>query len=96
MQMAFKIIVLITLSLLGGLVYSLTANIFVMANMIPADTASNNFGYEMTQKAVFVWMGAIALGVVSLFIKKKWRYILLFCPLIAPSLFAFLYTLSSQ
>ncbi len=94
MQMLFKIIILITLSLLGGLLYSFSANILIITNLLPAETVSSNFGYEMTSKAVFVWIVSVILGVISLFIEKKWRYFLLLCPLILPSLFALLYSLS--
>ncbi len=94
MQIALKIVILITLSLLGGIFYALTANFLIMGNMIPTDSASGNFGYDMTSKTVFIWLVSVMLGIVSLFIKQKWRYILLLCPLLAPSAFAFLFALN--
>lgn len=94
MQVFFKIIVLITVSLLGGLLYSFSANILIMTNILPTESVSSNFGYEMTSKAVLVWGISVILGIISLFIKEKWRYFLLLCPLITPSLFALLYSLS--
>lgn len=94
MQILYRMIVLLTLSLLGGLAYAFCANLLIMLNAIPTEEATNNFGYIMTQRAVFVWIGAVVLGLISVFIEKKWRYVLLLCPLIAPSLFALLYTLS--
>lgn len=96
MQMLFKIIVLITLSLLGGLVYSFVANLLIMTDIVKTDSVTSNFGYEMTSKAVLVWIVSVVIGIVSLFIKEKWRYILLICPLVMPSLFAFLYALSQS
>lgn len=96
MQMLFKITVLITLSLLGGLFYSITANILVLTDLIPVEDVSTSFGYEMTKKTVIVWSVCVGLGIISLFIKQKWRYILLLCPLIIPSVFAVLYSLSQQ
>lgn len=94
MQMLFKIIILITLALLGGVLYSFSANILIMTNILPTETVSSNFGYEMTSKAVLVWIVSVVLGIISLFIKEKWRYFLLLCPLVTPSLFALLYSLS--
>lgn len=94
MQILFRLIILVTLSLLGGLAYAFSANLLIMANAIPTDEITNNFGYTMTQRAVFVWIVAVLLGIISIFIQQKWRYILLLCPLVAPSLFALLYTVS--
>ncbi len=94
MHIFLKIIILITLSLLGGLAYALTTNFLILANIVPFESVGENFGYEMTSKAVFVWIIAVILGITSLFIKQKWRYVLLLCPLVAPSIFALLFSLS--
>lgn len=94
MQIFLRFIVLITLALLGGLLYALSTNIFIMAGLLPTENLDGNVGFDMTQRATFVWIGATFLGLISIFIKEKWRYGLLILPLIAPSLFALLYSLS--
>jgi hypothetical protein len=94
MKIFFRLLVLIILALCGGLVYSLTVNILIMSNIVPTESLSNAFGYEMTNRAVLVWIGSTALAFISVFIDAKWRYILLTIPIIAPSLYAVLYALS--
>lgn len=96
MQILLKILILITISLLGGLVFALAVNVMIMTNIVDADSVQGGFGYLMTSKAVFIWIVSVVLGIVSLFIKQKWRYFLLFSPLYAPILFALLYTLSQR
>ena len=90
-QILFRLLILITLSLLGGLLYPLTINLMVMADMFSTETMEGNFGYELTQKTVFVWLGAILIGFSALFIRSHWYKILICCPLIAPTLFALVY-----
>lgn len=94
MQILFRIFVLAIISLLGGLLYSLSVNVLIMTHVFPTEEVGNNFGYEMTSKAVLVWFAAIIIGFVSVFIEQKWRYLLLACPLLAPSIFALIYSLS--
>ena len=96
MQMLLKILILITISLLGGLTFSIAVNIMIMTNIVDADTVQGGFGYLMTSKAVFIWILSVILGIISLFIKQKWRYFLLFSPLYAPIIFALLYALSQR
>jgi len=94
MKIFFRLLILVILSLCGGLLYSLTVNILIMADKVPTEQLSNAFGYEMTNRAVFVWMVAVLLGFISVFIDTKWRYGLLALPVIAPSLYSVLYALS--
>ena len=94
MQMLLKIIILITIALLGGLLFSVAVNVMVMTNIVNVDNVKGTFGYEMTSKAVLIWGGSVVLGIISLFIKEKWRYILLLSPIYAPIIFALLYALS--
>ncbi len=94
MDYVLKFIVLISLTLLGGLLFALTINLLIMSQAIPSESLNADFGREITHKAIYVWLGSIILGIVSIFIKQKWRYVLLISPLILPSLFAFIYSLS--
>lgn len=94
MQTLFKIIVLAIVSLVGGLLYPIIVNLLIIADTLPTDSVSDNFGMEMTRKAAAVWMGSSLLGVGYLFARQKSRLVFLMCPLLAPSLFAVLYVLS--
>lgn len=96
MQNLFRFVVLIIIGLLGGLLFSFSVNIMIMTDILDVDNVRGGFGYEMTSKAVFVWVTAFVLGIISLFIKEKWRYILLLSPLYAPTVFALLYALSQK
>ncbi|MCI5059804.1 MAG: hypothetical protein MRY79_01895 [Alphaproteobacteria bacterium] len=92
-QIFFRLIILVTLSLLGGLLYAFSVNLMIMGGMLSSDTIANNFGRELTEKTVLVWLGAIVLGFISVFIQADWRKTLLFCPLLLPSLFALIYVI---
>lgn len=94
MKIFFRLLILVILALLGGLVFSFTVNILIMAKTIPTENLSGAFGHEMTQRAVFVWMGSFALGLIGLFMQSKWRFAFFVLPLIAPSLYAVLYGMS--
>ena len=82
MQILLRIIVLLTIALLGGLCFSLAVNVIVMMGIVDVDNVKGGFGYEMTSKAVMVWIGSVMLGIISLFLQQKWRYVLLLSPLI--------------
>jgi len=94
MKIFFRLLVLMILALCGGLIFSLTVNVMIMAGLIPTESLSNEFGYEMTNRAVLVWIVATAIAVISLFTDAKWRYALLALPVVAPSLYSILYALS--
>ena len=92
-QILFRLILLITLSLLGGLLYALNVNFMILGGMLSVDSIGNNFGQILTQKTVLVWLGAILLGFIGIFTRSEWRKILMILPLLLPSLFAFVYVL---
>lgn len=94
MKILFRLLVLIILSLLGGLLYSFTVNLLIIADMIPSNDLSGALGYEMTNRSVLVWIVSIMLALGSLFTDAKWRYGLLVLPLLAPSFYAALYAIS--
>ncbi len=94
MKIVFRLLILFILSLLGGLLYSFTVNLLIMADMIPSEELSGAFGYEMTNRAVLVWIASTVLALGSLFTDAKWRYALVVLPLFAPSFYAALYTIS--
>jgi len=94
MKIFFRLLVLIILALCGGLIFSLTVNVLIMAKIVPTESLSNAFGYEMTNRAVMVWIVSTAIAIISLFTDAKWRYALLAMPVIAPSLYSVLYAMS--
>ena len=97
MTYMLRLLILFSLSLLGGLVFSLSINFLIMGGLISADSVNEDFGQTLIEKAVYVWIGAVALGLIGVFMEYKTTRIALFaCPLILPSLFALIYTLSSQ
>jgi hypothetical protein len=91
-----RIIVLVTIALLGWMLCLLAFHLMIITNIINTKTTGDGFGYEMTSKAVMVWIASVVLGIISLFIQQKWRYILLLAPIYAPVCFAFIYALSSR
>lgn len=92
MQMLYKIIILITLAALGWLLYPFMINLLIKMNAMDVDFASDNL-QRMTQNVVFVWILGTILGIISLFIKQKWRYGLLTCTVLAPSLYGLVFVL---
>jgi len=92
MQMLYKIIILITLAALGWLLYPLMINLLIKINIMDTSFASDNL-QRMTQNVVFVWILGTLLGIISLFIKQKWRYVLLAFTVAAPSLYGLIFVL---
>lgn len=85
--------ILIGIALAAGPVYAITFNALVFFGAIPQELMDKAYGTTLTMQAAFVWMGAVTAGVISIFIKDDWRYILLFSPVYAPPLFAIIHTL---
>ena len=91
----YRFLFLVLFALLGGIAYALTVNVLIGANMFSNEQIEANFGYKMTQKAVYVWVSTTIAGILSVFFENKLRYVLLALPFIAPSAFALIYSLSS-
>lgn len=80
---------LIVISFLGGTLFAVCVNALVYFGLMPENLPDGTgYGAYLTGRAVFVWMGAIAAGIASLFLRQGWRLIFYFAPLYAPSLFA--------
>lgn len=88
MNKLLKFLWVVIVSGLGGLAYAITANVMIAAGMLDSSAVGDAFGQEMTGKAAIVWMVAILAAIASVFIASRWRYVLLFAPLYAPSIFA--------
>ena len=93
MQIFYKLIILFIMLALGWLLPSLIINLLLKANMLGAEFSSDNLK-SMVEKIALIWIGTGALGIISLFIKQKWRYILLLSPLLAPSAFVIIFALN--
>lgn len=93
MHTLYKILVLILLAAAGFILIPLMVNLIIWAGMLNSETVPEGFLKDMIQKSSFVWLGSIAIGIISLFIEQKWRIIFLLCPLILPPLFTFFYTI---
>jgi len=94
MNIFLRILILISSCLLGITLYALTVNLLVFGGVVPENAEDINFGEILTQKATFVWLGAVVIGLCSLFIKiKGLRIAMLLAPLLIPSIFAVIYTL---
>lgn len=87
---------LICVALAAGPVYAITFNALIFAGAIPQELMNKAYGTMITTRAAFIWMGAVAAGFISIFIKDEWRYILLFSPIYAPSLYAIAHTLMQR
>lgn len=93
MQILFRLLLLIVFSGLGFILVPLMVNLLIYFNLIDSDAVPADFLQIILSKSTYVWMGAVAVGIIGLFIEQKWRIALMLCPLIIPSLFAFLYPL---
>ncbi len=87
-----RLLILTGISGLGGLVYALCVNIFIMGGLMPTQDVDTAPGYMMTQQAVYVWMFAVLAAAISIFaLKQKWRWIFILAPIYAPGLSALLF-----
>ncbi len=96
MKAVLKLLWVVLIAGLGWLVYPLCANILVAAGFLSGDDVGTSFGVEMTHKAVMIWLICVPLSVWATFMQSRWRLILLFAPLYAPSVFAVIYTLLNR
>lgn len=72
----------------------LTINLMIWSGLLNSETVPPNFLNNLITQTSYVWVGSILAGIVSLFIKEKWRIALLICPLILPALFTVIYTIT--
>jgi len=89
----FKIFLIVLAAIVGWVLFPLTANLLIKADMFSEAAVNNNAVLDMTEKAVLVWLVCTGLSVASLFIKNNYRYFFLGLPVFAPSLFALIYSL---
>lgn len=92
-----KILILSVIAGLGGLLYAFCANLFIKSGMMPVDAVDTAFGYQMTEKTVFVWLASLIPAAMCMFFAAgKWRWLIITAPLYAPSVFAVIYILTNS
>lgn len=84
---------LAVIAALGWVAFALTVHLMIMLGLT-ANAPDGSFGSEMAKQTAFIWMGAIAVGLVSLFVKESWGKVLYFLPLYAPPLFVIFQTIT--
>lgn len=89
----YRFLLLIVCALLAGPLYALTINMMIAFDVFQTGEVNFTMGEAMTRKSVFIWMGSLIIGAVGIFVKAK-NFYFFAVPLIAPSLFALIYTLS--
>ena len=94
MAYLYKILVLVVLSALGFLSVPLVINLMIWANLIDSAAVPSGFLENVLGKSTYVWLGAVLVGIVSLFIQQKWRIALVLCPLVVPPIFTLIYAIS--
>jgi len=87
---------LIILTLLGGMLWALIVNLLLMADLMPTDDVSSGFGQILTHQSMLVYMGSIIIGIIGIFIRDTWRWVLYLCPLYAASVFAVIHTVTQH
>lgn len=89
----YRFLLLIVFSLLAGPLYALTINMLIALDVFQTGEVNFTMGENMTRKSVFIWMGGLIIGASGIFVKAK-NFYFFAVPLIAPSLFAIIYTLN--
>jgi len=92
MTYLFRALSLIIVALIGWLLIPILFHLMMKIGMINAELAPEGFANNMMQNTIFVWLGSMVLGIISIFIQQNWRIILLLCPIILPAIFSILYT----
>lgn len=95
MKILLRLLWVVIIAALGWFGYALTANLLVVTGLVSSDTVAAQFGVEMTHKAMIVLLLSLPIAIGSVFMQSKLRYVLLFAPLYAPSLFALFYALAN-
>lgn len=98
MQMLFRIIVLVTIIVLGWLLGLFIVNVLIKIGMTKAELAGSELtGQDLetiSKYIIFAWLVGIGSGIISLFMHNKWRYVLLLGPLLVPTLSSFIIILN--
>ena len=94
MTLLYKITIFVLFAALALPLYALSINLMIMINLFPHDSLNYDLGQDMTQKAIFVWMGSLVFGVASIFAQEKWVLFLRLIPLLTPTIFALFYVSS--
>jgi hypothetical protein len=83
---------LTVIAALGWVAFAIAVHGMIMIGMT-ASEEDGSFGTVLAHRTAIIWMGAIVLGFISLFIKDSWRNALYFAPLYAPPVFVIFQTI---
>lgn len=92
----FRFLVVALVIAAGWLLFPFVPHLFMMLGLFPDEEMNSNFGYELINKVVIIWLVSSVLSLIYLFVRHKISLLFLSLPIIAPLLFAVLYTLSAQ
>ncbi len=94
-DIAFRIMTLILSIATGWILFPFIANLLIYMGLYPVDSIETNFGPILIQKVVTVWFITALVSTAFLFLKTNIRYFFLLLPIIAPSAFGIIYTLTA-
>jgi hypothetical protein len=90
MDILFRILLLILVATASFfLVTPLTVNLLLMAGVL--ENSTSDFINRMMNLSTYIWLGSIIPAIASIFVKQKWRLVLLLCPVILPTVFLIIF-----
>lgn len=87
-RFTFDVLKVVSAALAGLFFYALVFQLLIGFGLIAADVEGEGYGRVLTERAMLVWVGAIALALAGLFIRVNWRWTLLLAPAYGPALYA--------
>lgn len=94
MTYIYRILLLVVFAVLAAPLYALTVNLLIAFEIFESTQVTYSLGETMTLKSTYIWMGSLIIGIIGIFMPPKIYMYFFTVPLIAPSLFAIIYTLS--
>jgi hypothetical protein len=91
----FKILLLIITAILGWIMMAFTPNILLILGLFPENAQEIGFGPSLISKSILVWAISMILCILLVFLKPQAKFIAYSLPIIAPSIFAFIYALTA-
>ncbi len=85
---------LAVIAALGWVAFAFAIHLMIVSGQT-GNLPDGSFGPTLMTRSALIWMGAIVLGIISLFIKDSWRNVLYFAPLYAPPLFVIFQTIAA-
>ena len=89
-----RIVGLAVIAALGWVAFAFAVHAMIVTGQT-GNLPDGSFGPLLVNRTAFIWIGAVILGIISLFIKDSWRNVLYFAPLYAPPLFVIFQTITA-